>query len=244
MGMNDMIRFVRQMSERLGSNIYAGMQPQSNPQQISFLRHLQKEIKINNSLDCPLEELQVTVFDLETTGFHPEKGDKIISIGAVKMEGYKIDEKQVYYSLVNPEISIPKEISLLTGITDEHLKSAPETSEALIQFLNYIGNSVLVAHHAKHDHAFLKKATSDHLRLNFENRVIDTTFLIRLCQPVTQPLPLEQICSECGIEVNNRHNALADAEMAANLWSFHLKIAIEQGYKNLRDVYEYLSRLR
>ncbi|MBS8264118.1 3'-5' exonuclease [Mesobacillus boroniphilus] len=244
MGMNDMIRFFRQMTGKLGSNIYAGMPTHSNPQQMSFLRQLQKEMKEGNSLDCPLEELPVVVFDLETTGFYPEKGDRIISIGAVKVIGSTVLENEVFYSLINPEISVPTDVLKLTSITEEELLTAPKTSQALMEFLNFIGSSVLVAHHAKHEQAFMKKFTSNHLRLNFEHRVIDTSFLIRIFQPVVNSLPLEQICLECGIEVKNRHHALADAKMAAKLWAFYIKKAQEHGYQNLREVYEYLSLKR
>jgi DNA polymerase III subunit epsilon len=244
MGMNDMIRFFRQMTGKLGSNIYAGMPTHSNPQQMSFLRQLQKEMKEGNSLDCPLEELPVVVFDLETTGFYPEKGDRIISIGAVKVIGSTILENEVFYSLINPEITVPTDVLKLTSIIEEELLTAPKTSQALMEFLNFIGSSVLVAHHAKHEQAFMKKFTSSHLRLNFEHRVIDTSFLIRLFQPVGNALPLEQICLECGIEVKNRHHALADAKMAAKLWAFYVKKAREEGYQNLREVYEYLSLKR
>lgn len=244
MGMNDMIRFFRQMTGKLGPGIYSGMPPHANPQQISFLRQLQKEMKERNSLDCPLEELPVIVFDLETTGFYPEKGDRIISIGAVKVIGSRIQENEEFYSLINPEVTVPTDVLRLTSITEEELRTAPQTSQVLMEFLSFIGSSVLVAHHAKHEQAFMKKFTSSHLRLNFEHRVIDTSFLIRLFQPVVNSLPLEQICLECGIEVNNRHHALADANMAAKLWAFYIRKAQEQGYQNLREVYEYLSLRR
>ncbi|MFT9597316.1 exonuclease domain-containing protein [Mesobacillus sp.] len=244
MGMNDMIRFFRQMTGRLGSNIYAGMPSHSNPQQMSFLRQLQKEMKQGNSLDCPLEELPVIVFDLETTGFYPEKGDRIISIGAVKVIGSRILEQEVFYSLINPEVPVPPEVLRLTSIDEEELRNAPKTSQVLVGFFNFVGSSVLVAHHAKHEQAFMKKFTSSHLRLNFEHRVIDTSFLIRLFKPVVNSLPLEQICLECGIEVKNRHHALADAIMAARIWALYIKKAQEQGYQNLREVYEYLSLIK
>ncbi|WP_423406964.1 exonuclease domain-containing protein [Heyndrickxia sp. MSNUG] len=244
MGMNDMVRFVRQMSGKLGSNIYAGLQPQTNAQQISFIRQLQKEMKQKNSLDCPLNELPVIVFDLETTGFFPEKGDKVISIGAIKMTGSKIHEKDVFYSLVKTDTSIPIEISKLTNIDNGQLEGAPEAKDVLIDFFNFIGSSILVAHHAKHEQAFMKKISLEQLRVSFEHRIIDTSFLVRLTNPVIHPLPLEQLCNDCGIEVTDRHHALADAKMAAQIWAFFLKKAQHQGYNNLREVYEYLSRQR
>jgi DNA polymerase III subunit epsilon len=244
MGMNDMVRFVRQMSGKLGSNIYAGLQPQTNAQQISFIRQLQKEMKQKNSLDCHLDELSVVVFDLETTGFFPEKGDKVISIGAVKMTGSKIHEKDVFYSLVKTDTPIPIEISKLTNINNEQLEGAPEARNVLIDFFNFIGSSILVAHHAKHEQAFMKSITLELLRVSFEHRIIDTSFLVRLANPLFQSSALEQLCHDCGIEVTDRHHALADAKMAAQVWAFFLKNAQDQGYNNLREVYEYLSRQR
>jgi DNA polymerase III subunit epsilon len=244
MGMSDMVRFIRQMSGRLGSNIYAGVQPQSNMQQISFLRQLQKEMKEKDSLDCPLQELQVVVFDIETTGFYPEKGDKIISIGAVKMTGSTIEENNVFYSLIKSDSPISTAISELTNINDAQLQTAPEASQVLIDFFNYIGTSILVAHHAKHEQEFMKKLTVDLFRSRFEHRIIDTSFLTRVSNPAYQSQPLEQLCINCGIKVANRHHALSDAKMAAQIWAFHLIKAQQKGFRNLREVYEYLSRLR
>lgn len=244
MGMNDMIRFVRQLSGKLGSNIYAGVQPQSNPQHLSFLRQLQKEMKETNNLDCSFDELQVVVFDIETTGFHPEKGDSVLSIGAIKMIGSEINERETFYSLIKSDRSPSPEISELTKIYHSDLQSAPEASEVLLEFFNFIGNTILIAHHAKHEQIFMKKVTWDVLRSRFEHRIVDTSFLIRISNPLFQPLPLEEICTMCGIEVNNRHHALADAKMAAKLWSHFLKKAQDMGYKNLREVYEYLARLK
>ncbi|HAQ07510.1 MAG TPA: DNA polymerase III subunit epsilon [Bacillus bacterium] len=197
-----------------------------------------------NSLDSPLDNLEVVVFDLETTGFFPDKGDKIISIGAIKMTGSKINENQTFYTLVKIDTPIPKMISDLTNINDEQLQTAPEAPQALNDFFYFIGNSVLVAHHAKHELAFMKKITADSLGTKFEHRIIDTSFLIKLSNPICHPIPLEQLCHECGIEVKDRHNALADARMAAQVWAFFLEGAQNLGYQNLREVYDYLSRLR
>ncbi|WP_415813077.1 exonuclease domain-containing protein [Mesobacillus thioparans] len=244
MGMNDMVRFIREMTGKLGSDIYGGIQTQSNPQQISFLRQLQKEMKQTNILDCPLEKLNIVVFDLETTGFNPDKGDKIISIGAVKMVGSIINEEETFYSLVNPEIPLPEYISRLTNITEEQLAGAPSASEVLLDFYKFIGSSVLVAHHARHEQAFMKKLSSSLLRMNFDHRVIDTSFLIRLFQPAAPTLQLEEICNECGVEVSGRHHALSDSMMTAKVWSFYIEKAHEHGYTNLREIYEFLSRLR
>ncbi|EIJ82194.1 hypothetical protein PB1_04640 [Bacillus methanolicus PB1] len=244
MGFNDMIQFFRQMSGKLGSNIYAGVQGQANPHHISFLRQLQKEMKEKNYMDSPLKNLEVVVFDIETTGFFPDKGDRIISIGAVKMTGSMIESEQTFYSLVKSNIPLSKEISLLTNITDEQLSMAPAASEVLIQFFKFIKSRLLVAHHAKHEQSFMQKMTRDLMRTNFEHRIIDTSFLIRLTNPSVKSLPLEEICLQCGVEIKNRHHALGDAQMTAQIWSFYLKKAQSMGFKNLREVYEHLAIIK
>lgn len=244
MGMNDMIQFFRQMSGRLGSNIYAGVQGQTNMQNISFIRQLQKEMKENNCLDTPLQELQVIVFDIETTGFYPEKGDRVISIGAIKMTGHQLLKTETFYSLVHSQQTISDEISTLTNITNEELLSAPIASEVLLEFYKFVKNHTLVAHHAKHEHSFMQKLTWDLLKTRFEHRIIDTSFLMRLSNPLVTSIPLEEACEQCGIEITNRHHALGDAKLTAQIWSHYLLLAQSKGYKNLREIYEYLARIK
>ncbi|MCM3693812.1 exonuclease domain-containing protein [Neobacillus niacini] len=244
MGMSDMIHFFRQMSGRLGSNVYAGVQGHANMQNISFIRKLQKEMKENNCLDTPLPELKIVVFDIETTGFYPEKGDRVISIGAIKMTGKRIIETETFYSLVHSPHKLSDEISDLTNIRDEELQSAPPASEVLMEFFKFVQNNALVAHHAKHEQSFMQKMTWDLLKTRFEHRIIDTSFLLRLSNPTIKSLPLEDVCKECEIEIINRHHALEDAKLTALIWGHYLGIAQEKGYQNLREIYEYLAKIK
>ncbi|SFB06873.1 MULTISPECIES: exonuclease domain-containing protein [unclassified Bacillus (in: firmicutes)] len=243
MGLNEMLQFFRQMSGKLGSNVYAGVQGQVSPQHISFMRQLQREMKEKSTLDLPLKDLPVVVFDIETTGFHPEKGDYVISIGAIKMIGEEIIESDTFYSLIKSHVPLPYEISKLTNIQDEDLLIAPEASEVLINFLKFINSSILVAHHAKHEQIFMQRMTLDLLRTKFEHRVIDTSFLMRIVDPNVKALSLEEACSLCEVEIRNRHHALWDARMTAEIWSFYLKKATDAGFHQLRDVYEQLAKL-
>lgn len=245
LGLNEMIQFFREMSGKISSNIYAGIHGQQNPQNISFLRKLQKELKEKNSLDAPLDTLKIVVFDLETTGFFPEKGDEAISIGAVKMAGTKIEEGEsaAFYSLIKSNRQLSEEISALTNITNEQLLVAPNASEVLLHFYRFINDRILVAHHSNHEKAFMQKMTWDSLRIRFEHRLIDTSFLLRLFNPQMKSLSLDEVCRQCGIEINNRHNALGDAKMTAEIWSHYLKKTQALGLANLREVYEYLAKL-
>ncbi|MEH7118271.1 exonuclease domain-containing protein [Neobacillus vireti] len=241
MRMNNMIQFFRQLSGRANSNLFASLPNQSSLQQMAFLREIQREMKEKNSLDVPLNELKVTVFDLETTGFYPDKGDQIISIGAVKMTGDQLQEQETFYTLVKSNLPLSSEISALTNIYEEDLITAPIAQEVLMKFFQFIKSDLLVAHHASHEQAFMRKISSDVLRTRFNHRIVDTSFLIRLSNPYMKSAPLEEVCEECGIVVENRHHALSDAIMTAKVWRHYLQLAERKGFQNLRQVYEHLS---
>lgn len=244
MGMNDFIHFFRGMGGRISSNILAGMQGQTSAQSISFLRQLEKEVRQKDDLSCPLSELEVVVFDIETTGFYPDKGDKIISIGAVKMKGASFCEEDTFYSLIKNDIPLLPEITALTNITDEQLQDSPEAQEVLIRFYQYISSRILIAHHSKHEIAFMQKITWDLMKTRFQHRIIDTSFLTNLFNPSSKTQPLEVLCEECGIEVRDRHHALADAIMTGHLWGHYLQMAMDAGYRNLEDVYREIAKQR
>jgi DNA polymerase III subunit epsilon len=243
MAMNDFIRFFRGMGGKLSSNVVAG-HGQMNPQSITFLRQIEKDLRKKDDFSLPLAKLEVVVFDIETTGFFPEKGDRIISIGAVKMQGSEILPQEKFYSLIRLDSPLPPEISALTNIHNEELSNAPEAAEVLIDFFKFISSSILIAHHSKHEQNFMQKITSEITKTKFQHRIIDTSFLTRLFDPNTLSQPLEKVCLECGIEIKDRHNALGDALLTAEVWAHYLKKAEEIGYKTLGDVYEQLAKLR
>ncbi len=244
MGLNEFIQFFKNFSGKLPPNLYLGMQSPSTMQQMAFIKNLQREARQKNDLDLPLNELKVVVFDLETTGFHPERGDQVISIGAIKMTGWKIEEADTFYSLVKTELPLSAEITALTNIHSEQLQQAADASEVVMNFFQFMNHNILVAHHSHHEKSFMQKLTWDLLRIRFEQRIIDTSFLIRLFHPSLTTWPLEEVCKDCGIEVKNRHHALGDAITTAQIWSHYLQKAHVQGYKTLREIYEYLSKLR
>ncbi|XJZ27844.1 exonuclease domain-containing protein [Bacillota bacterium Lsc_1132] len=245
MGKNDLLQFFRQMSGKLGSNVYAGVQKPSTPQHHSFLRQIQRELKEDNPVNLPLAELPVVIFDLETTGFYPDKGDQIISIGAVKMTGCEIEaDEPTFYSLIHSDRPLRTEIAQLTNIRSEELSDAPLAADVLLHFFKFVQNRVLIAHHASHEKAFMQKTTWDLWKMRFEHRIIDTSLLMQLDGSFRQPVPLEEASKQCGVEVKNRHNALGDALTTAHVWGYHLKKAQEMGCKTLIDVYTHLAKLR
>lgn len=244
MRLNHVIHMMKQMSGKIGSGIYASVQDQTNPQHVSFLRQLQKELSVEYELDRPLKDLRVVVFDLETTGFYPERGDHILSIGAIKAKGDRIQNDDFFYSLVYSNQTLTEEIKNLTGISQEELQSAPPLSDILMQFFEFMKGHLLVAHHATHEKTFMQHVTWNLTRSHFQHRIIDTSFLIQITEPTLNLIRLEDCCSHCDIEVAQRHHALGDAKMTAKLWSHYLQRIQELGYETLRDVYEQLAKMR
>ena len=100
----------------------------------------------------PLIGADVVVVDVETTGLAPDEAT-IIEIGAVRLAGGQVTGE--FFSLVNPAIPIPPDITELTGITDAMVERAPSAAAALGAFLTFARGAVLAAHNAPFDLAFL-----------------------------------------------------------------------------------------
>lgn len=242
MRMNPLIQFMKQVQGKINSSVYASLQGQSSPQHVAFLRQLEKELKVEESLVVPLKELNVVVFDLETTGFFPEQGDEILSIGAIKVRGGEVQQEDTFYSLVRCTRELTPEIKELTGIEESDLEAAPELSKVLVDFYDFVKGAVLVAHHASHEKKFLQHYNWKLFRSQFKHRIVDTSFLLKLAEPNVSLVRLEDCCDHCGIPAVDRHHALGDAKMTAELWSIYVERIQALGMKNLREVYERLSR--
>lgn len=227
-----------------GKRNSGGLGEVQNAQQIAFLRGLQKEIQPEEALTIPLTELNVVVFDIETTGFHPEKGDEILSIGAIRMNGSNILEDETFYSLMHSEKNIPLEIIKLTGITNKAIQSAPPAANVFLEFLEFVKDSTLVAHHANHERSFMKYASNHYFRTPFKYRIVDTAFLFKIVERNLSIVKLEDFCSHNHIPIINRHHALGDAVLTAKLWSLYIERAKKIGCENLQDVYDRFARLQ
>lgn len=225
-----------------GKQSIDGLGDIQNSQQIAFLRRMQKEMDQEDRLKVHLQKLDVVVFDIETTGFFPDKGDEIISIGAVKIAQGVIKEEEAFYSLVCCEKELPPEIEQLTGITAEQLKEAPPLSTVLVNFLKYVQGSILVAHHSNHERNFLQSASWKLFRTPFKHRIVDTSFLFRVAEPELALVTLDDLCEHIGVPVINRHHALGDAKLTAKLWEHYVRIVTSLECETLHDVYSLIAK--
>ena len=97
-----------------------------------------------------------TVFDVETTGLDPKRGDRIIEIAGIRIENGQILD-QTFVELVNPEREIPWEAKRVNKIEDADVATAPTIDQVLPQFLDFAQGSILVAHNAQFDMGFLQQ---------------------------------------------------------------------------------------
>ncbi len=132
-----------------------------------------------DQVDLTLAETTFVVIDLETTGGSPSIA-KITEIGAVKVRGGEVIQE--FQTLVNPEISIPPFITVLTGIANAMVIQAPKIGEAFFSLLEFIGSEkevVLIAHNSPFDIGFLK-AAAESLNVAWPKyQVLDTARISR-----------------------------------------------------------------
>lgn len=167
-----------------------------------------------------------TVFDTETTGLDPRRGDKIIEIAGVRIEDGVIQESSAFMQLVNPERAIPWEAKQVNKISDEDVAGAPTIDTVLPQFLEFAQGSILVAHNADFDLGFLqseKELCWGYIEIP---ECLCTMQLSRTLYPEEFRHNLDVMSSRLQIEMpQNRHRALPDVLMTAEA----LLKMIEQG---------------
>jgi len=198
------------------------------------------QLKTKKNWDVPLENSRYILFDTETTGFYPYQGDEIISIAAVVVENGQIREDLIFDELVNPYRLIPPGIQELTGVTTEMVADKRHICHVLNDFLDFIGDSVLVAHNAEFDLAFINIKLNWYTQTEIYNQVIDTYKLSRALSPEFAAHDLDTLLRNHHISIKARHTALGDSLMTAEIFLKYLACLQEQNILTLKQLYYYL----
>ena len=203
---------------------------------------IQKINEINSRIDWKqdLRKASYVVFDTETTGLQPLKGDKITSIAGVIIENGEIKYDQYFDKLVDPQKPIPPTASYITGITNEMVKGKEKLEQVLLQFLNFTEERILIAHNAVFDITFLNIGLSQIAPVRIVNPVIDTYILSRYLLPDLIEYSLENLASNFSIEVKERHTALGDSITTAKLFQNLLNILLEKNITTLESLSDFL----
>lgn len=172
------------------------------------------------------------VFDIETTGFSAAE-DRIIEIGAVKITDGAIVDR--FSTFVNPEVPIPFEIQQLTHITDDMVLEAPKIEEALPAFLDFVGESALVAHNAGFDVGFIEQ-NCVRLGRSWTFTSVDTVGLARVLLPTLSKYKLNIVAKALNISLENHHRAVDDAAATAEIYVKFIEMLKERGMTTLKEV--------
>ena len=175
------------------------------------------------------------VFDLETTGFSPIK-DKIIEIGAVKVENGVITDK--FSTFVNPKVPIPFEITNLTSITDDMVMEAPDIETILPQFLEFVGDAVLVAHNASFDVSFIEQ-NCRYQDITPDFTSVDTVAMARILLPTLSKFKLNVVANALHISLENHHRAVDDAGATAEIFVKFVEMLRVRNIKTLTKLNQF-----
>ena len=172
------------------------------------------------------------VFDLETTGFSPDK-NKIIEIGAVKVVNGAITDR--FFTFVNPQVPIPFNIEELTSIRDDMVMDAPIIEDILPEFMKFCEGAIMVAHNADFDMSFITK-NCELQGFPHDFTIIDTVALARILLPMLNRFKLDTVAKALNISLANHHRAVDDAGCTAEIFVKFIQMLKERGIENLDEV--------
>ena len=187
-----------------------------NDRRFKLVENNTVELQQDDSHSRLLRDLDFVVVDVEATGAKMPP-NRLIELGAYRIRRGRIVDK--FVSLVNPEIPIPRFVASLTGISNEMVKRAPVFAEVAPQWLNFVSDSVLVAHNAPFDTSFLNHEIS---RVYPAQRMVNphlcTVRLSRRAFPDLSNHRLETIANHFSIPIVSRHRAGSDALATAEIF--------------------------
>lgn len=172
-----------------------------------------------------LQDKTFVCYDFETTGLHYVNGDKIVEIGAVKIENGKITEK--FMSFVDPEKHIPEDASAISGIFDSDVQGAPTADKVLQDFYKFTRGATIIGYNnINFDNIFLVGQGKD-ARWNFDNETDDVYKWAQKYVRGAKNYKLKTIADKLGVTLDNAHRAVYDALATAEVF-----IKIQEIYQN------------
>lgn len=193
----------------------------------------------------PLSDVRFTALDTELTGLD-ERRDDIVSIGALHMQGARIELGNTFQALVRPKAVLDGRTVLIHGITPSQLEAMPPIGEVLAAFLQYVDGTVLLGHCVALDLGFLgrdlQRATGARLKVS----AVDTLALYGWLRHRSAEHPafamdqaglnLFSLAAAFGIQVEEAHTAIGDAFLTAQLLQRFLPFLQQAGVRDLASL--------
>lgn len=159
-------------------------------------------------------------FDTETTGLNAENC-RIIEIGAVKFNSSGVISR--FNTLINPQQTIPFQITQITHIDDSMVKDKPVINEILSDFIDFLGDSIVIGHNVQFDLRFLKAECERNGFDVIKNKVIDVLQFCRWAFPDSGKYNQAFMAERFGIDVTQAHRAYDDAFVCGNIFLHCIK---------------------
>lgn len=171
-----------------------------------------------NKINYSLTDSRFVVLDTETTGFDYQL-DRVLSIGAVEIMNNEINVSNVFEIYIHQEHFNEQTVAIHGLLKHERIQTFSE-DEALKQFLNYIKNSILVAHHASFDLGMINQMLHRKGLPKLKNKMMDTVDLYKATRIKSNLIKqdnytLDEIAENYALDVSDRHTAAGDAYITA-----------------------------
>ncbi len=157
------------------------------------------------------------VIDIETCGLNKDERSKIVEISALRYRNDKLTDK--FTQLINPKCHIPETATQIHHITDSMVANAPEINEVFDEFLDFIGNDILIGHNIDtYDLNILSEISEDLCGKPILNSYIDTYRLAKMCLTELQNHRLETLVDYLGLSDLQEHRAENDCILTQELY--------------------------
>jgi DNA polymerase-3 subunit epsilon len=193
----------------------------------------------------PITETEFVIFDTETTGLNAKKGDRIVSVSAVRLKEGRIDLSDAFHEMVNPDRDIPSASAVIHEILPRMVNGKPTIDHILPKFIAYIGSSILVAHHQWLDMSFLNREMARLYGFPIQNIVVDTAALDHVLLAKKTPASmiatmkidstLGAVAERYHVAVEGLHSSFWDALATAQIFQQMMKEVQRLGILSLRD---------
>ena len=195
-----------------------------------------------------ITETEFVIFDTETTGLNVKKGDRIVSISAVRLKEGRIDLSDAFHEIINPDRDIPSASAVIHEILPRMVNGKPTIEHILPKFIAYIGSSILVAHHEWLDMSFLNREMCCLFGMPIQNIVLDTAALDRALLAKKTPASmiatmksdstLGALAERYHVTVEGLHSSFWDALATAQIFQQMIKEAQRLGILSLKDLFK------